>query len=90
LWCQIKADIYHKPVYTLTVEEGGVLGSALLAMVGIGYYPDPQSATRACVHTARVYHPNLAAVERYNALFEIYKDVHDRLQLPFDRLKEIP
>jgi xylulokinase len=89
LWCQIKADIYQKPVYTLTVEEGGVLGSALLGMVASGCYPDPQTATRQCVQTARVYLPDPAAVERYNTLFEIFKDLHDRFQEPFDRLKEI-
>jgi len=90
VWCQIKADIYQKPVYTLTAEEGGVLGSALLGMVGSGYYPDPQTATRQCVQTARVYQPNPAAAERYHFLFEVYKDVHDRLQEPFERLVKLP
>jgi xylulokinase len=89
-WCQIKADIYQKPVYTLTVEEGGVLGSALLGMVGSGYYPDPRTATRICVQTGRVYQPNPAVAERYNVLFEIYKEVHDRLQEPFERLAKLP
>jgi sugar (pentulose or hexulose) kinase len=89
LWCQVKADIYQKPVYTLRVEEGGVLGSALIAMVGSGYYADAQAATRQCVQTARVFYPNPATAERYNALFEIYKDVHDRLQEPFDQLNKI-
>jgi xylulokinase len=89
VWCQIKADIYQKPVYTLTAEEGGVLGSALLAMVGTGYYPDAQTATAQCVQTARVFQPNPATVERYNALYDLYKDVHDRLQEPFERLAKI-
>jgi len=89
IWCQIKADIYQKPVYTLTVEEGGVLGSALLGMVGSGFYPDPQTATAQCVQTARVFQPDPRRARRYDALFEIYKDVHDRLQQPFDRLARI-
>lgn len=89
VWCQIKADIYGKPVYTLTAEEGGVLGSALLGMVGTGYYPDAQTATARCVHTARVFQPNPATAERYEALFNLYQDVHDRLQEPFERLAKI-
>jgi sugar (pentulose or hexulose) kinase len=66
-----------------------VLGSALLAMVGTGYYPDAQTATAQCVQTARVFQPNPATVERYNALYDLYKDVHDRLQEPFERLAKI-
>ena len=89
VWCQIKADIYQKPVYTLTVEEGGVLGSALLGMVGSGYCTDPQTATAQCVQTARVFLPDPALKERYAALFDLYKDVHDRLQEPFNKLSGI-
>jgi xylulokinase len=89
VWCQIKADIYQKPVYTLTVEEGGVLGSGLLGMVGTGYYPNAKTATAHCVQTARVFRPNPAVTEQYNALYELYKDVHDRLQEPFERLAKI-
>lgn len=34
LWNQIKADIYGKPVYTLKIDEGGVIGTALLGGSG--------------------------------------------------------
>jgi xylulokinase len=90
VWMQIKADIYMKPVYTLTVEEGGVLGAALQAMVGTGFYADARTATQACVQTQRVFMPNPENYVRYEALYEIFKDVHDRLQPPFDRLARMP
>lgn len=89
LWSQIKADIYHKPVATLAVEEGGVLGSALLAMAASGHDPDVLTAVRRCVQTRQVYEPNPANFERYDALFALFKDLHDRLQSPFDRLAAI-
>ena len=90
LWSQIKADIYHKPVHTLAVEEGGVLGSALLAMPAAGVYPDVPAAARGCVQLGQSFQPNPANAARYDALFELFKDLHDRLQAPFDRLAEIP
>ncbi len=31
LWCQIKADVYEKEMYTLSEAEGGIVGAALLA-----------------------------------------------------------
>jgi sugar (pentulose or hexulose) kinase len=89
LWSQIKADIYHKPVHTLAVEEGGVLGSAILAMAASGYDPDIPSAVQRCVRTGQVFQPNPANFERYDALFALFKDLHDRLQTPYDRLATI-
>jgi sugar (pentulose or hexulose) kinase len=43
LWSQIKADIYKKPVYTFEASEGGILGSAILAGVGVGIYTDARA-----------------------------------------------
>ena len=89
LWSQIKANIYHKPVHTLQVEEGGVLGSALLAMVAAGLDPDVPSAARRCVHIGRTFQPDPDLFPRYDGLFDLFTDLHDRLQKPFDRLAEI-
>lgn len=32
LWCQIKSDIYGKPMYTLKEAEGGIIGAAMLTL----------------------------------------------------------
>jgi xylulokinase len=76
-------------VHTLKEEEGGVLGSALLAMVAAGIQPDVPSAARRCVQIERTFHPNPDDFPRYDALFNLFTDLHDRLQAPFDRLSEI-
>lgn len=90
LWSQIKADIYHKPVHTLAQEEGGVLGSAILAMAAAGFALDVPSAARRCVAIKDTFQPNAENARRYDALFELFKDLHDRLQEPFERLAQIP
>ena len=89
LWSQIKADIYQKPVYTLKVEEGGVLGSALLAMVAAGFDSDVPSAARRCVQIGRTFQPDPGTRLRYDGLFDLFADLHDRMQNPFDRLAQI-
>lgn len=89
VWAQIKADIYKKPIYTLAVDEGGVVGSAILAMLGIGFYPDPLTATAHCVKTAHQFIPNPQNFPRYDALFALFKEIHDRLQEPFNQLAAV-
>ncbi len=90
LWSQIKADIYKKPVYTFEASEGGILGSAILAGVGVGVYPDARAGAERCLRIKRVFEPNSSWTARYQYLFELFKEIHDRLQEPFDKLAEMP
>ena len=90
LWSQIKADIYQKPVVTLSASEGGVVGSAILAGVGAGAYPDIRAGAARCVLVDRSYTPQPALFARYDYLYDLFKDVHDRLQTPFERLAHLP
>lgn len=90
LWSQIKADIYQKPVYTLMASEGGVLGSAILAGVGVGVFPDIQAAAEQCVHVDRVFQPDPSRFTRYDYLYDVFKETHDRLQELFEKLARMP
>jgi xylulokinase len=89
LWSQIKADIYQKPVITLEASEGTVLGSAILAGVGIGVFKDAQEGADRCLEVKRVYQPNPENFARYDRLYELFKEVHDQLQPSFDKLARI-
>lgn len=89
-WCQVKADIYQAPVAVLENFEGGILGSAILAGVAAGVYPDEASAVQQVVRVDRLVTPNLALAERYDRLFKIFKDLHDRMIEPFEALNKIP
>ena len=90
LWSQIKADIYNKPVYTFESSEGGILGSAILAGVGVGVYANAREGAERCLRVKKSFKPDQSKTDRYNYLFEIFKDVHDRLQQPFDKLARMP
>jgi xylulokinase len=90
LWSQIKADIYKKPVYTFEASEGGILGSAILAGVGVGVYTDVRAGAEQCLRVKRAFHPDLSTATRYDYLYELFKEVHDRLQGPFDKLAHMP
>jgi xylulokinase len=89
LWSQIKADIYQKKVATFETSEGGILGSAVLAGVGVGVYDDPASGIERCLRIDKEFEPRPEWGERYDALFELFKQVHDSLQEPYNKLARI-
>jgi xylulokinase len=89
LWSQIKADIYQKKVVTFETSEGGILGSAILAGVGAGVYEDPASGVECCLRLAKEFEPRAEWCERYDASFELFKEVHDLLQGPYNKLARI-
>jgi len=90
LWSQIKADIYQKPVVTFQVFEGSVLGAVILAGVGAGVYPDERTGAERTIRLGPVFQPNLATKPRYDYLFDLFKDMHDRMQDPFNRFSALP
>jgi len=90
LWSQIKADIYQKPVYTLENSEGGIVGAAILAGVGIGIYSNEATGAKQFIKIRDEFMPNREHAERYEYLFELYKEVHDLLQKSFDKLAKMP
>jgi xylulokinase len=90
VWSQIKADVYQKKVATFETSEGGILGSAILAGVGAGVYASTTAGAEYCLRVAKEFNPNPALRARYDYLFELFKDLHDRLQEPYNRLPGIP
>ncbi len=89
LWCQIKADIYGKPVYKLAETEGGVIGAALLAGLGCGVYADAVSGSRLFTQVEEIFQPIQENQARYEKLYGLFKELHDGLQSSFQRLGEI-
>ena len=79
LWNQIRADIFGHPVQTLALTEGGVLGAAILAGVGAGWYPDAAAGADEVVRVAETWNPSAAAARRYEAVFGTFCAVHDAL-----------
>jgi xylulokinase len=90
LWSQIKADIYQKKVVTFETSEGGILGSAILAGVGAGVYEDPASGIEHCLRVDKEFAPRTEWSDRYNAAYELFKEVHDLLQDPYNKLARNP
>jgi xylulokinase len=79
LWNQIRASIFAHPVETLTSTEGGLLGAAILAGVGAGWYPDPATGAEQVIKPAARWDPDAAAVRTYDAAYTTFCAAHDAL-----------
>ena len=89
LWSQIKADIYGKPVITFENTESGLLGAAILAGAGAGFYRDEREGARRCLRVKATYAPDARHAERYARQYALFKQVHALLQEPFNSLPSL-
>jgi FGGY-family pentulose kinase len=80
LWMQMHADVSGVPISFTRVAEGPVLGSAMLAAVGAGIYPDVQAAAERMVHTERTIEPDPARHEEYEFWVERYIETYPQLR----------
>ncbi|MGB2783078.1 MAG: FGGY family carbohydrate kinase [Atribacterota bacterium] len=86
---QIKADILGKEVIKLRVYESGLLGGAILAMMGLKIYSFKETA-KEMVHIDRIFRPNMDKhYHYYSRLFLIYKKLYQNNLELFKELGEI-
>src|SRR5207248_1674545 len=72
LWMRIHADVSNLPITLTKVDEAAVLGSAILAAVGAGIYPDLQEAAHHMVHTSHRIEPDQQRHEEYQFYVDKY------------------
>ena len=79
LWLQIHADVSNLPLGLTKVPDAPSLGSAILAAVAAGHYPDIATAADAMVTVERVVEPDRKAHEAYRPYYEAYKRAYPAL-----------
>ena len=89
IWNQIIADTLGKQVICLAQEQTEVLGAAILAGVGIGAFPDFQTATDEIVKEDRALDPDIGAHNSYSELFSIYTELYPSIARHFEQIAEI-
>jgi xylulokinase len=84
LWRRIVADVMGVPVMVPHSGDAS-FGSALIAGVGIGLFPDVRTAAERCVQFEESIAPDAENHEKYKHYFTIYQKIHDQLA-PVNRL----
>jgi xylulokinase len=74
-WLQLKADVTGKPISTVNVDEAGCFAAACMAGVGAGLFASAADPIRAWVRPARVFEPNPARKDVYDAIFADYLEL---------------
>jgi sugar (pentulose or hexulose) kinase len=78
---QIAADVFNLPVECPSVSETSALGAAMIAAVGLGYYPDYEAAVTGMTSVRQVVQPIPRNRDLYAQLYErVYRKQYERLK----------
>ncbi len=78
LWSEIVCNVFDLPLQVPTPGDAS-FGTALLAAVGAGVFPDSRTAVRKCLHIDREIQPDPALAAFYREEFKRYREIHDAL-----------
>lgn len=88
LWLQIQADVFNKKVVTLKNEQGPGLGAAMIAAVGVGWFDSLSDCAQKFVSYDQEYVPGSGNVEKYEKMYQLYKQVYGQTAEISHRLME--
>ena len=81
-WCSLKADVLGIPVIRSRAAETGLVGAAMAAAVGLGWYPDLRSAATRMARPGRRFAPRARFGKAYERRAALYDDAkRDALEL---------
>ena len=89
LWRQIMADMFRTDICTINSKEGGALGVALLAGVGVGEYA---SVPEACDATIRQLTRKKTIEENakiYEKFYKVYRGLYPSLKGHYKQVSKI-
>ncbi len=88
VWPKIVADVTHLPVVIPSTTEAASCGAAILAGVGSGVFPNPETGYRALSGQETLLEPDEGNIKRYDELFQIYMNASKQVQDSLSRLSE--
>ncbi|UUX35366.1 xylulokinase [Fundicoccus culcitae] len=75
-WLQIQADVFNAPVVALKSEQGPGLGAAMIATLGLGWFPSVEACVTQCVTYKNPVNPIPENVNKYQQIYAVYKTVY--------------
>ncbi|WP_165002800.1 MULTISPECIES: xylulokinase [unclassified Enterococcus] len=75
-WLQIQADVFDTPVVSLTSEQGPSLGAAIIAAMGLSWFPSLEKCIEIFVEFSERVYPNKRNVSTYQTVYEKYKKIY--------------
>lgn len=79
-WLQMQADIFNTPIVTLKTEQGPAMGAAMIAAVGLRWYPNFEECSEIFVQIKEEFKPDSAAVKKYESIYQNYRDIYPAIK----------
>ena len=80
-WLKLKADVTGIPLEIISLEEVTLLGTAILAGIGVGIYKDIEDAFSRINYSTKNYQPSKENTEKYENLYKkIFKKIPESLK----------
>ena len=78
VWCQIKADVFGRPLLRMRAQDAGAVGAMVMAGVGCGMLPDLSAAAARLVPLDRRFEPGPGA-GLADRRYAIWRDVYAQI-----------
>jgi xylulokinase len=88
LWRQVICDVLGMPL-TKPMVEDAAFGAAMIAGIGVGVFPDWESAVQTCARVEEVLQPNPETLDLYDDYFETYRAVTQDLAIHSHKLAHL-
>ena len=86
-WLQMQADIFDSKIVKLSSEQGPGMGAVMLAAYGCGWFESLNQCADVFIEPIKIYQPVKENVEKYKALFTIYRQVYSQTKILNEELK---
>ena len=80
LWNQIKADVLGLPIAVPANPDAALVGTAVIAAVGIGLYPDFPTAVGSMTRMQSRVEPDPARAALYAQQYQLYRTLFNRVK----------
>jgi xylulokinase len=89
LWLQLQADIFNRPITTVVGQERAVVGAAMLAAIGTGFFASFEEAARAWVQFGQRIQPEPQRAQFYADLYQRYRALYPLLRSELHALSAV-
>ncbi|HUA00173.1 MAG TPA: xylulokinase [Candidatus Aquilonibacter sp.] len=83
LWRRIQAEVYGREVEIAEAEEGAAYGAAILAGVGVGFWPSVDTACEKVVRVADCVRPSPDGAAVLNSQYQAYRRIYPAMKSIF-------
>lgn len=87
-WLQMQADIFNANIVKLSSEQGPGMGAAMLAAFGCGWFSSLLECADKFIEPVKKYEPIKENVEKYQKLFNMYKQIYEQTKVLNEQLQE--